>query len=105
MPVTIPKNKPFQYIEEAKTPYVVPGLDLKRMTEPQKEAKLALKVDNSSQGDSNQTVSSYRGIFNRISLPLPRSARVKVEINLVEKDPKISEQLKEIVNYKDLRGK
>ena len=54
---------------------------------------------------SQQTVSSYRGLFNRMGLPLPRSARVKVEYDLVQKDPKISEQLKEIVKYKDTLGK
>ena len=32
---------------------------------------------------SQQTVSSYRGIFNRLGLPLPRSARVKVDYDLV----------------------
>lgn len=43
---------------------------------------------------SQQTVSSYRGLFNRMGLPLPRSARVKVEYDLVHKDPKITEQLR-----------
>ena len=54
---------------------------------------------------SQQTVSSYRGIFNRMGLPLPRSARVKVDLDLLQKDPKISEQLKQIVNYKDMKGR
>jgi len=40
---------------------------------------------------SQQTVSSYRGIFNRLGLPLPRSARVKVDYDLVQRDPKITE--------------
>lgn len=53
---------------------------------------------------AKDTVSSYRGIFNRMGLPLPRSARVKVDYDLVEKDPKITEQLKEIVKLKDLKG-
>jgi len=39
-----------------------------------------------------------------MGLPLPRSARVKVDYDLVEKDPKITEQLKEIVKLKDLKG-
>jgi len=44
-----------------------------------------------TQEESATTVSSYRGIFNRMGLPLPRSARVKVDYDLVEKDPKITE--------------
>jgi hypothetical protein len=45
----------------------------------------------SANSQSQQTVSSYRGIFNRLGLPLPRSARVKVDYDLVQKDPKITE--------------
>ena len=37
-------------------------------------------------------------------MPLPRSARIKVEYGLVQKDPMIKEQLKEIVHFKDQRG-
>jgi len=37
------------------------------------------------------TVSSYRGIFNRTGLPLPRGVRVEVDSNLVKEDPKIAE--------------
>lgn len=54
---------------------------------------------------SQQTVSSYRGLFNRVGLPLPRSARVKVDYDLVQKDPKITEQLKEIIEFKEKKGK
>lgn len=50
-------------------------------------------------------MSSYRGLFNRVGLPLPRSARVKVDYDLVQKDPKITEQLKQVVNFKDFKGK
>jgi hypothetical protein len=50
-------------------------------------------------------VSSYRGIFNRIGLPLPRSARVKVDYDLVQKDPQMTKQLQEVVHYKDVRGR
>lgn len=50
-------------------------------------------------------MSSYRGLFNRVGLPLPRSARVKVDYELVQKDPKITEQLKEIIEFKEKRGK
>ena len=39
-----------------------------------------------------------------MGLPLPRSARVKVDYDLVQKDPKISQQLKELVHFKDLKG-
>ena len=51
------------------------------------------------------TVSSYRGIFNRMGLPIPRSARVKVDYDLIHKDPKITEQLKQIVKFKSIKGK
>lgn len=51
------------------------------------------------------TVSSYRGIFNRMGLPIPRSARVKVDYELIHKDPKITEQLKQIVKFKSIKGK
>lgn len=54
---------------------------------------------------SQHTVSSYRGLFNRVGLPLSRSARVKVDYDLVQKDPKITEQLKEIVTFKEAKGK
>ena len=50
------------------------------------------------------TASSYSGIFNRIGLPIPRSARVKVDYELVKKDPAISAQLKEIIQFKEQRG-
>lgn len=40
-----------------------------------------------------------------MGLPLPRSARVKVEYDLVQKDPKITEQLRQIVHFKDVKGK
>lgn len=36
---------------------------------------------------------------------MPRSARVKVDYDLVSKDPKMTEQLQEVVHYKDLRGR
>ena len=68
----------------------------------QKPGKTAPDLDSAY---SQQTVSSYRGIFNRMGLPLPRSARVKVDLDLLQKDPKISEQLKQIVNYKDMKGR
>ena len=55
-------------------------------------------------GEPPQTASSYSGIFNRMGLPLPRSARVKVDYELVQKDPKISEQLRAIVHSKDVKG-
>lgn len=41
--------------------------------------------------EAPHTVSSYSGIFNRVGLPLPRSARVKVDYELAQRDPKISE--------------
>ena len=59
----------------------------------------------SGHGEPQQTASSYSGIFNRLGLPLPRSARVKVEYGLVQKDPRISEQLREIIHFKEMRGK
>ena len=46
------------------------------------------------------TASSYSGIFKKIGLPLPRSARVKVDYDLINKDPAISAQLKEIIDLK-----
>ena len=58
----------------------------------------------SGHGEPPHTVSSYSGIFNRMGLPLPRSARVKVDYELVQKDPKISEQLRAIVDFKDVKG-
>lgn len=56
------------------------------------------------QTDQQQTSSSYSGIFNRMGLPISRSARVKVDYDLVQKDPKISEQLKELINHKNKIG-
>jgi hypothetical protein len=35
-----------------------------------------------------------------MGLPIPRSARVKVDYDLVKRDPKISLQLKEIIDTK-----
>ena len=37
----------------------------------------------SGQGDAAHTVSSYSGIFNRMGLPLPRSARVQVDYEIL----------------------
>lgn len=39
-----------------------------------------------------------------MGLPIPRSARVKVDYDLVKRDPKISLQLKEIIDTKKQRG-
>jgi hypothetical protein len=39
-----------------------------------------------------------------MGLPISRSARVKVDYDLVQKDPKISEQLKELINHKNKIG-
>ena len=100
-----------------KTPQV-PELDLKQLNfkkqskdnEEAKKEYFDLQVDKNHDLESlnsynQQTVSSYRGIFNRIGLPLPRSARVKVDYDLVQKDPKMTEQLQEVVHYKDMRGR
>lgn len=57
-----------------------------------------------SQLDGPLTASSYSGIFRKIGLPLPRSARVKVDYDLINKDPAISAQLKEIIQLKQQRG-
>ena len=53
---------------------------------------------------SQKTVSSYRGIFNRMGLPIPRSVRVKVDYNIVIQDPKIAKELKETINKKSVIG-
>lgn len=50
------------------------------------------------------TASSYSSIFNKLGLPIPRSARIKVDFDLVKKDPAISAQLKEIIQYKEMKG-
>jgi hypothetical protein len=39
-----------------------------------------------------------------MGLPISRSARVKVDYDLVQKDPKISVQLKELINHKKKIG-
>ena len=39
-----------------------------------------------------------------MGLPLPRSARVKVDYNIVMKDPKMSTQIKETIHNKNLKG-
>jgi len=100
----------------------VPGLDLNKilkkekkrfdfsMAQPLQEDPYSLNqepkgVNDGESNASQHTVSSYRGLFNRVGLPLPRSARVKVDYELVNRDPKISEQLKQIVNFKDQKGK
>lgn len=49
------------------------------------------KKESPASQDNKETVSSYSGIFNKLGLPLSRSARVKVDYELVERDPKISE--------------
>ena len=59
----------------------------------------------SATGDPPQTASSYSGIFNRMGLPLPRSARVAVDYTLVKKDPRMVQQLKETVEIKAQRGR
>ena len=51
------------------------------------------------------TASSYSSIFNKLGLPIPRSARIKVDYEIVKKDPKISAQLKEIIKFKEAKGK
>lgn len=43
----------------------------------------------SANNENPQTASSYSGIFNRLGLPLPRSARVVVDYALVKKDPRM----------------
>ena len=50
------------------------------------------------------TASSYSSIFNKLGLPIPRSARIKVDFDLVKKDPTISAQLKEIIQFKMMKG-
>ena len=37
----------------------------------------------SGMGEAGHTVSSYSGIFNRMGLPLPRSARVQVDYEIL----------------------
>jgi hypothetical protein len=37
-------------------------------------------------------------------LPIPRSARIKVDFDLVKKYPTISAQLKEIIEFKEMKG-
>jgi len=77
-----------------------------------KNKVVAIKDVDRPQGESRSasplqaplTASSYSGIFHKIGLPIPRSARVKVDYDLVNKDPTIAAQLKEIIQRKERKG-
>jgi hypothetical protein len=49
--------------------------------------------------------SSYRNIFNRAGIQLPRSARIRVDYDQVNQNPEFNKQLKEIIDYKEKKGR
>ena len=86
---------------------IVPGLNLGALnTENERSQKKPSTVQK--QGTESPkaplTASSYSSIFNKLGLPIPRSARIKVDFDLVKKYPTISAQLKEIIEFKEMKG-
>jgi len=57
--------------------------------------------ENRSRQSSLGSQWSYSTIFRRAGISVPQSARVKVDYELINKDKKITEQLKELVDKKE----
>lgn len=92
-----------------KTPLIVPGLDFGKLNAAEKDRNGPIPNVVPKPGPESPkaplTASSYSSIFNKLGLPIPRSARIKVDFDLVKKYPTISAQLKEIIEFKELKGK
>ena len=61
-------------------------------------------LESAAKESDAKTVSSYSAIFQKIGMPLPRSARVRVEYGLVSRDPGLIEQIRNLVTVKQEKG-
>ena len=74
---------------------IVPGLNFDKLN-VEIENSNKKRMESSKHKNNNEspkaplTASSYSSIFNKLGLPIPRSARIKVDYEIVKKDPNIS---------------